>query len=92
MLRLSGKPFEIVSVSVDTEREDLVNFLKSKKPPGLQTWDEKGEDNPVAELYNVHHLPAWFLIDTAGNIRERETDPGRLAQTVEALLEPKKTP
>lgn len=84
--RLSGKPFEILSVSVDDEREALMAILRSRPVPGTQTWDEKGGENPVAELYNVHRLPTWYLIDADGVIRHRDPDPANLAQIVESVL------
>jgi len=87
--KLAGKPFEIVSVSVDDEREALQNLLSVRKAPGLQTWDEKGGENPVAELYNVYHLPTWYLIDAQGVIRERDPDPEKLVPTIEATLAPR---
>lgn len=89
--KLTGRPFEILSISVDAERETLDFFLKTRPMPGILTWDEKGEDNPVAELYNVHGLPTWYLIDAEGIIRARDPDSDRLAETVIELLEPKRT-
>jgi len=82
--RLSGKPFEILAVSVDDERSELVRLLENKKPPGIHTWDAKGRENPVAELYNVYGLPTWYVIDGKGIIRHRDPDPDQLVTVIEA--------
>ncbi|MEK6675152.1 MAG: TlpA disulfide reductase family protein [Planctomycetota bacterium] len=90
--RLSGKPFEIIGVSVDADREALARALKVLTPPGVQTWDPKGEENPIAELFNVQELPTSFLIDRDGAIRARDYPTDRLAEAVEALLDGKPLP
>ncbi len=84
--KMAGKPFEILAVSVDDEREALTNLLSVHRMPGIQTWDEKGEDNPVAGQYNVRELPTSYLIDKSGVIRERDPGPEKLAATIESLL------
>ena len=84
--QLAGKPFEIVAVSVDENRDELVSALLTLKPGGVQTWDEAGEGNPVAEMFNVQNLPTWYLIDQHGVIRVRNPRTEDLTVTVDALL------
>jgi thiol-disulfide isomerase/thioredoxin len=83
--RLAGKPFEILWVSVDDEREAVEGLLRIRKAPGIQTWDSKGQDNPVAGLYNVRRLPTWYLIDRNGAIKVRDPDPEKLQAMIESL-------
>lgn len=84
--RLSGKPFEILTVSVDDDRPGLMNLIKSINPPGVHTWDPAGSANPVSEMYNIQALPTSFLIDRKGVIHSRDPDANKLAETVETLL------
>ena len=86
MSRLSGKPFQILSVCVDDDRGALVEFLERIKFPGIHTWEEQGSANPVAQLYNVQALPTSYLIDHNGVIRARDIDPAQLVATVERIL------
>ena len=78
-------PFEILAVSVDEDRSALVSLLNDRKPPGIQTWDEKGRDNPAATLYNVRGLPTWFLIDPEGVIRKKDPLSDELVDEVKAI-------
>ena len=86
MSRLKGKPFEIVAVSVDDQREILAEMVRSKRIPGINTWDEGGSENPVAELYNIRSLPTWYLIDDKGVIRARDPFGDKLIVAVETLF------
>lgn len=85
-LSQAGKPFEILAVSVDDDRGALMAAIQERKAPGIQTWDEKGSDNPVAELYNVRGLPTWYLIDANGVIRERDPEAEKLVAIVSSFL------
>ena len=79
-------PFEILSVSVDDDPESVRRLVKAFKAPGIHTWDEKGPENPVANLYAVQQYPSWFLIDQKGIIRARDSFGDMLIKTVRGLL------
>lgn len=86
MSRLKGKPFEILSVSLDDLRELLVHVVEEKKVPGVQTWGKSGRENPIAELYNAYSLPSWFLLDEKGVIRARDSFDDALIPAIESIL------
>ena len=88
MLRLKGKPFEIVNVSLDDAKTEVVTLTESAKFPGIHTWDEKGPENPIAELYNAHRLPTWYLIDGRGIIRARDPFGDKLVPAIESIVAP----
>jgi len=81
-----GKPFEILAVSLDDMVEMLEATVKQRKLPGVQTWEEDGRENEVANLYNAQVLPTWFLIDAKGVIRAKDTFGDSLIPAVEVLL------
>lgn len=85
-VELAGSPFELLAVSVDRERRALLNTLETLRPPGIQTWDLKGADNPVAALYNVRQYPTSFLLDADGVIRARHVPADQLVEMVRAVL------
>ncbi|MBY0460805.1 MAG: TlpA family protein disulfide reductase [Gemmataceae bacterium] len=68
--KLEGKPFELVSVSVDKKKETLTKFLEDNKMPWTHWWDS-GEDNPVMKRYRVRAFPTLYLIDHTGVIRNK---------------------
>lgn len=84
--RLKDRPFEILSVSLDDEREGLESVVKAVKFPGIKLWDPKGWENPVSALYNVQSIPAWFLIDAKGVIRARDMFGPALMPAIEKAL------
>ncbi len=86
MSRLRNKPFEILSVSLDDSLSELDSFVSVMNVPGIHTWDDRGPDNPIAELYNVHKLSKWFLIDEKGVIRARDPFGEKLIPAVELIV------
>ena len=67
---LEKKPFALVSISVDAEKQTLVEFLE-KEPMPWSHWWESGEKNPVAKKYRVRAFPTIYAIDHLGVIRHK---------------------
>ena len=84
--RLKDKPFEILAVSCDDLKEDLVDVIKRRKAPGIHTWSEEGSENPVASLYNIRNYPTWYLVDGDGVIRARDPFGDALIPAIEKAL------
>ena len=85
--RLKDKPFEILAVSLDDERDDAADAIALRKIPGVHTWDTGGWDgNPVRRRYNVQNVPTWYLIDAKGIIRARDPLGEALIPAAEAAL------
>ncbi len=81
-----GKPFVIVAVSLNDGKQEVIEFVKRAGFPGIHTWDEKGPNNPLSELYHTEFLPTWYLIDANGIIRARDPFHDKLIPAVEAAL------
>ena len=60
--------FEIISISLDSKREDWEKALKESNMPWLQVSDLKGMKSDVALLYSVSGIPATWLLDKTGTI------------------------
>jgi thiol-disulfide isomerase/thioredoxin len=60
--------FEIVGVSLDSDKAKLENFIESKKMPWQQFFDGKGWGNKLAGKYGVNSIPATYLLDGEGKI------------------------
>lgn len=88
MSRLKGKPFEIVSVSLDDDVSDAKTLVTDMKFPGIHTWELVEEKHPVAEKFNVQSMPTWYLIDGLGVIRARDPQGDKLIPAIEAILGP----
>ncbi len=64
----------------------MLSAVKAAKLPGTQTWDAKGKENPVANLYNVQSYPTWYLIDAKGVIRSHDPFGKALMPAIESAL------
>jgi thiol-disulfide isomerase/thioredoxin len=81
--------FEVVGVSLDENPENLAAFVKKHElawpqiifpDPAQRKWD-----SPLVRRYDIHGIPAMFLLDREGKIASRDIDGERLASLVEQL-------
>jgi len=62
---LSDKPFEVVTIDVQEEREDVLNFMKTNGYSFTVLLDSEAV---VSAKYNIRSHPMKFLIDPSGRI------------------------
>ncbi|WP_177207021.1 TlpA disulfide reductase family protein [Prevotella sp. KH2C16] len=62
------KGFEVISISLDDNKDKWVGAIKKYQLPWLQLSSLKGWKCPVAKLYNVSAVPAMVLLDENGLI------------------------
>lgn len=62
------KGFEIIGISLDSNKDTLAGFLKQEKIPWQQYCDTKGWQSPLAEKYGIVSIPSTFLLDKDGKI------------------------
>lgn len=82
--RFSGKPFAIISVSADPDKELLTSFLKTESMPWTHWW--VGEKSPVLDRWNVRMFPTIYVIDARGTIRYKNVRDKKLDEAVETLV------
>ena len=63
-----NKNFEILSVSLDKEKQDWLDAIKEDGLKWRQVSDLMEWDSPIAKLYGVEAIPTNFLIDPNGVI------------------------
>jgi peroxiredoxin len=74
--------FEIVGVSLDQDRQQLEQFIRSRNMPWPQYNDGKFWDTKLVLKYGVTQLPTTFLLDRRGNIIARDLRGDELMQAV----------
>jgi len=85
---LHSKGFEIIGISLDTERGRLEKFLKKRSVPWGIVFSGKGMDDDAAKLYKITSIPKYFLIDRKGILRlASDTGGEALADAVRKLIE-----
>jgi thiol-disulfide isomerase/thioredoxin len=83
--RLHPKGFEIVGISFDQEADALKAFTRKHKMAWPQFFDGEGWKNRFGTEFGIRSIPAMWLVDKKGNLRDLD---GRsdLAGKVEKLL------
>ncbi len=83
--KLHPMGFEIVGISFDQEKEALEKFVAQKGMPWPQYFDGKGWENKFGREFGITGIPAMWLIDKKGVLRDMN---GReeLVEKVEKLL------
>ena len=63
-----NKNFNIISISLDDDKQAWINAIKADKLAWAQLSDLKGFKSEVAEYYGIKAIPVNFLIDESGKI------------------------
>jgi peroxiredoxin len=63
-----GKGFEIVGISLDSDKDKLTKFIADRKMTWPQYFDGKGWQTKLAGTYGVNSIPATYLLDGEGKI------------------------
>ena len=66
--KFHAQGFEIIGVSLDSDRSKLTTFIKDNGMTWPQYFDGQGWNNKLAEQYGVESLPFRILVDGNGKI------------------------
>lgn len=66
--KFKSKGFEILGVSLDSEKEPWMKAIATDKLFWPQVSDLKGWENSAAQAYGINSIPASFLLDKEGKI------------------------
>lgn len=77
----------VVSLSFDSETDDLVRVIAEREMDWLQLHEPESFLSPVARRYAVYRLPTTFVLDGEGRIVARDVRGEALLAAVEALVE-----
>lgn len=81
---LKDRPFALVSISADEERETLEKFLAKEPMPWVHWWE--GRDGRVLKGWNIHFFPTLYVLDARGVIRYKNIRGAELEEAVQKLL------
>jgi len=79
------KGFEILGISLDESRDDVEKFLQKNKLPWPQYFDGKQWNNEISSRFGIDAIPAEWLIDKKGILRDTNAR-GHIEESVSALL------
>lgn len=81
-----GRNFEVLGVSIDTDKNAWVKAVKEDKLPWVQVIDSKNGSNSAATIYAVKGVPQNFLIDPSGKIIAKDLHGEELQKTLDLML------
>ena len=84
--RLAGKPFALLGVNSDKDREVLKDVMTEKEITWRSWWDGGTTRGPIATRWNIETWPAIYVIDHQGVIRYKNLKGPQLLKAVEQLL------
>ncbi len=91
-----GKGFDVLGISLDTEKEAVENFWEARSIPWqtLYSADESanGWQHPMAEKYAINGIPRAILVDQDGNAVSMNLRGPALEQALSDLLGPPEPP
>ncbi|HEX5269844.1 MAG TPA: TlpA disulfide reductase family protein, partial [Gemmataceae bacterium] len=82
--KLKDKPFALVSISADDDKQTLKEFLADNNMPWSHWWS--GSEGGPVEEWNVKYFPTIYVIDAKGVIRHKDLRGKELEEAVNDLL------
>jgi peroxiredoxin len=67
-VKYKGSNLVVLGVSIDGDAETARDFVERKELTYGQLWAPNEWESDVCRLYQIHGIPATFLIDPAGNL------------------------
>ncbi len=78
--------FEVIGISLDTDKAKLEKFIKDRKMPWPQSFDGKGWRTELVAKYGIKNVPATFLIGPDGTVVATNLRGDHLVETVKKHL------
>ncbi len=84
--RLEGKPFALLGVNSDSDREQLKKVIAKEKLSWRSWWDGGSTDGPIATEWGVRGWPTIYVLDHKGYVRYKNVRGADLDRAVDKLL------
>ena len=81
------KGFEVVGVSLDTDKKLLREFIDNEGLPWRQIQDNSGFRGEIAKQYGIRSIPTPFLLDRTGRVISVKARGNLLRELVEKTIE-----
>jgi hypothetical protein len=86
--RLEGKPFALLGINSDDDKEELKKALEKEQITWRSFWNgPEGISGPISTKWNVRGWPTIYVVDAKGVIRFKNVHGEALDKAVDKLLE-----
>jgi hypothetical protein len=82
---LANKPFALIGVNSDPDRDALQEVLKKEQITWRSFWD-RGQDGRIAKAWHVNAWPTLYIIDDRGILRAQAQNKEEMVLAVSLLL------
>src|SRR5436190_23196308 len=85
--RLEGKPFALIGVNSDVDKEKLKKRMTEEKITWRSFWNgPEGTGGPISKAWNVRGWPTIYVLDHKGVIRFKGVREKEMDKAVDQLL------
>src|SRR3954471_23999116 len=85
--RLENKPFALIGVNSDRDKEKLKEALKAESITWRSFWNgPQGTQGPISQAWHVRGWPTIYVLDGSGVIRYRNVRGDDMDRAVDQLL------
>ncbi len=84
--RLADRPFALLGVNSDRDRDALKKVLQEEKITWRSFWNGGGTGGPISTAWRVRGWPTIYVLDANGVIRARDVRGEAMDRAVDALL------
>jgi thiol-disulfide isomerase/thioredoxin len=85
--KLHAQGFEIVGISLDENKDTLEKTLKEKEMTWPQYFEGSWGHNKYQEGFGINSIPAMWLVDKQGNVRDVNAREGLEDRVTKLLAE-----
>ena len=85
--RLLGKPFVLLGINSDADKDELKKVMEKESITWRSWWNgPKGTSGPLSKKWNVHGWPTIYVLDAEGVIRFKNVREKAMDEAVDQLL------
>jgi hypothetical protein len=84
--KFESKPFAIIGVNSDKDREHIKQRMKEENITWRSFWNGGGTSGPISTRWNVSGWPTIYVIDHEGVIRAKNVRGAQLETWLEKLI------
>lgn len=88
--RMANRPFALIGVNSDRDREKLKEVMEEKEITWRSFWNGGSTSGPISTAWNISGWPTMYVIDHKGVIRHKSVgSPGEetIDQWIDALVQ-----
>src|SRR4051794_5131008 len=84
--RLESKPFALIGVNSDDNRDEIKKVLADEKITWRSFWNGGGTGGPISKAWKVQGWPTIYILDAKGVIRFKDVRGPQMDKAVDELL------